>query len=272
MISNNLIVHPDAVIARSNIKDPLIAHRNIMRLTGSSVSATSEAADGDIENAFAQGTTDDKWRATAGGQQIVTVQTGSVEPVNYFGIAASDLFQQGGSVRLEYSTDGISWISSSGDISPGNSKPLLVVVPDLEVGFYRLVFNSTGALNIGVISIGELTLIPRPLSAPFAPPGLNLIQQRVARFSETGNLIGMSVVSEGADANINIGLVDPTFPRGADWQQFVTDSATYPFFFATREVSDEVIYGAVTGSRAPSASWDTRNTMQVSFKMNGIVS
>ncbi len=239
------------LVPHADVYAPRIGAENLLRSPLATVTASADSVGGEKENAYSEGFTFDFWRPGSSGTHWLRASfTGSPLKSNYVGIAAHNLHQHGGSVKMQHSiNDGGSWSDSSADFMPNDSSPIMIQYDDVSAGDHRLLVTSTGAVSIGAIFFGEILKFNAPLGGGWTPPYLGRSNRYVNDVSEGGAFLGRSLIAEGARLSLRIRGADLPWLRDK-WEATVRIIEQFPFFFAARDrdaiggvAEAEVFYG-----------------------------
>lgn len=247
---------------------PKIGYRNL--LTEGVLNATSQTAGFPKENAV-DWFTDDFWKPTAGGTQRLWVDLGGVMTADFIGIAAHDLATQGASVRVQNSTDGVSWFNVSDEITPVSNAPLCRFFAAESSRYWALRVTSPVGVrpSLGVVSLGPSLTLPMGWYGGYAPASLNVRTTKLVSKSDSGQFIGQSIIRRAAEDRIELKHVNRDWVR-EHWQPFAKHARSTPFFLAWYPdlYPDEVIY--VTDADDAEASNEQVTRMTVSMTVRGI--
>lgn len=228
--------------------------------------------DGDEENATS-GTTYDFWVA-APATGAVTWQaafSADVSPT-FAGIAAHNLADISGSVRVEYSTDGVSWTDCGcGSETPADNQAIGFRFAPVAADFWRVrITGASDNVAIGVIWIGTEIIIPRRLYQGYVPPLTPTNVDRISNVSEGGHAMGTAVVKRGSSAQASITYVSPTFLRGSTWKAFQTlanDGGRFFWAWRPQKYGDLFYSWLTSGSVIQPENSGPRDLMSINLGM-----
>lgn len=169
-----------------------IGYRTIA--TTSNVIGSSEQA-GFPATAAVNPATYDYWLPAA-MPAVWTVDYGEAVDVDYVGIAAHSFKTDATSVNVEYSTDNVTWTSVA-LTSFADGRPVFLMFEKTFARYWRVTFDGSVIPQIGVIYIGELLTMMRPFYGGHSPITLSRQTQFVGSKSESGQLLGTSIVKKG---------------------------------------------------------------------------
>ncbi len=265
---------PDDLAA--DIYAPRIGAENLLRSPQATVTVSAETTGGEKENAYSEGFTFDFWRpGSAGTHWLRASLIGGARKSNYVGIAAHNLHQHEGSVKMQHNL-GTGWVDSSNDFLPADSSPIMIIYDDVIAGFHRLSVTSTSAVSIGAVFFGEILKFNAPLGGGWTPPYLGRSNRYVNDVSEGGAFLGRSLIAEGARLSLRIPGVDLSWLRD-EWESTVRIIEQFPFFFAARDrdiiggvAEAEVFYGWSEGQ--PRSGYSNNVSGFLSLNARGIIS
>ncbi|WP_373081175.1 discoidin domain-containing protein [Zhongshania sp.] len=260
----NIILSPGVF---GNNSYPVILYENIFR--NGTVTVSSEQATGEKENAYELGNTNDFWKPTGTSDQWMRVKLGSPVNVNAVGIAAHNLFNVGGGIRVEYTEDnGSTWLPLTGILNSTSRRPQMMVFGTLAVDDIRVLFTGhTADITVGVLALGELLAFPRGVGPGYRSPLDNQDVSVVSAVSTTGALLGTSEISRMSQLNAEINLLERDFMVNK-YRAFQESAVHYPFFWSANEVdSFEVFYGK--SYNRPTSVWSTTVHQKAEIRARG---
>ena len=275
ILDNNAILSADT-LQRYNA---IIAHNNLFRASEAIVTPTSEQVGYEAINAYKEGQTFDFWKpSTVATQQELELELPSSYSVNYVAFAAHNLFSVGNAaIQVQNSSDGIAWSDSftPAFIVPDDS-PFIYTFAAVSNVFHKINFTTLDAIpSIGVVSIGHLMNVPVPKAGPYVEPRYARENRYINERSETGQILGKQLISEGAAFNLTVRGIESTWIRDI-WEPNIRSIEQYPFFAAVvegvRPLSGRVVetfYGIA--SSQPSFSYDNQVYGTISLNAAGIV-
>ena len=204
--------------------NPFVAHNNLG--ASATLGGTSVLTGGDRANAVT-GSTYDKWRPdVTGANAYLTFDFGSAITISFAAIAAHNLFDFAGNVRVQNSADAVTWADAgAGLVTPANNTPIgwRMVKTGNAFRYWRFAFGGLTAgdlLSVGVAFMGGDLVIPRRLYQGFAPILTPTEVQLQSNVSVGNELLGSSVVGRGSTLMADISNVGPSFIRSANWLAF----------------------------------------------------
>jgi len=236
-------------------------------LYSGTLSASTEADDGPVEN-VADGFTSDYWQATeADGSPYIQVDTGTAATADYFAIHGHNVFSIGGSVTLQGSDNASSWTTVSGPHVPSSDGANLWTFDAVSYRYYRLAFTGTAPF-VSVAQIGERMVLPQGVFVGYEPEPYNKKNEIQNQKSENGQLLGRSLIRTGIEGEIRQAYVTQSWVRNV-WQPFADYAMLRPFFVAWRYIDypEEVAYCWAVSD--PVVKQGANLYMAVSLKFSG---
>jgi len=202
--------------------NPFVAWQNLG--AAATLGGTAVLAGGEAANAVS-GSTYDKWRPdVTGTEAILSFDLGIAASVGLAALAAHNLFDLGGSVIVERSSDGSTWTDAgAGSITPADNTALVWRWVASTYRYWRFRFSGliAGAdLAVGVAFIGADLVIPRRFYQGYSPVITPTEVELQSNVSVGGHLLGGLVISSGSTLSASISYIDPSFIRGASWLAF----------------------------------------------------
>lgn len=209
----------------------ILAYQNRME-SASSVTATSEATGGDVENCY-DGLTHDYWQASSAGTNDVTIDLGSAQNVDYWACFAHDLADNSGSITLQYSSDNFAAdVNTFGStVTPSGDELIFRTGSTVSERYWRFrIQDSTTASKIGVLMLGTRVDLPVGMVVGFVPPKYGRKFEYLPQLSESGQFIGRSLKRRAYETEIHLQYVSAAWPR-ATLDAFLTHADGKPFMF-----------------------------------------
>lgn len=193
---------------------------------------------------------------------------GSAKLINYCGIAAHNFAEVGASVQAQYSTDDSVWNNASNVHAPTDDSDLLLLFPQQTARYWRI--NVTTAIpTIAHIRFGKILAMQRGLYRGHTP--ITLSRETVIRpsIAEGGQWLGRSILRGGFATSVEWRNLTSSWYR-TNFEPFVQDARSHPFFFAWRasEFTSEVAYVWCNEDIAPQNS-GPKDFMSVGFQIRG---
>ena len=143
--------------------------------------------------------------------ESIIAEFSTAQTVDYFFVTGHNLFTEGATITLSYST-----------ASPQVWTPLFTVTPTDDTCFYRRtgtpvsaadwkieITNSTANTLLAIAAFGQDTPLPEGLKAPYMPPRYARDKTISNMVTEGGQFIGRSIWSDGYEVEIKQTLVVP---------------------------------------------------------------
>jgi len=189
-------------------------------LAGATLTATTEDTDHPASN-LADWLTYSRYLATAGGTVYINADLGTAKSIDSFGLYGHN-FALATSVKLQYSTDDITYTDYAAAENPPDSRPIFRVDKDNEITarYWRLEVVSAVAPELAVFYLGSAMAIPRTTGIGWTPPDLN--RQPVIRNnrSRNGSLLARTRQREHGRVSFEIPYLEPDWIR-TTWRPFV---------------------------------------------------
>lgn len=233
----------------------------------STVTATTEDT-GFPADAVQRQTTWERWKPTALPATLsIDSGTSPSGTGSYIGIAAHTLGSSSATVVIEYSVNNTDWTTIE-TLEPADNSAIMVIFPEVQAQYWRIVVSGSTIPNIGSVYIGEVLEMERPIYGGHSP--INLSRQTVVRptESEKGQWLGRSVIRYGLQTSFDWNNLTAAWYR-ANFDPFVKEARFHPFFIAWRpaDFPKEVAYGWTSQDIQPSNS-GTRDLMSVSISVS----
>lgn len=237
----------------------------------STVTASSQEAAFPADSVQRESTYD-RWQPTsATGVLIVDQGASGVQGASYAGIAAHTFGTQGATIELAHSDDNFTY-SVVETLEPADNSAIMIIFPRIEARFWRLrIVSAAAAPQIGVLYLGEILEMQRPIYGGHSPITLSRQTERRPTKSEKGQWLGVSVVRYGLSTSYNWRNLTAAWYR-ANFDPFVESARSKPFFIAWRPSSypQEVAYCWLPPSQdIKPSNMGTRDLMEVSMPVEG---
>lgn len=201
------------------------------------------------------------------------VDFGETVVVDYLGIAAHELGTKGCTVTVQYSADASTWYDASDAAAPTDDSPLLLLFSPQAARHWRILLEQaaspTDAPEVGVIYLGRILTMPRPIYGGHAP--ITLARETVLHqsLSRGGHFLGQGFRRTGFVGQASYRHLTAAWYR-EHFDPFVLAARRYPYFFAWRPgtFADECAYVWTDEDIRPS-NMGLRDFMAVSWPMRG---
>ena len=196
------------------------------------------------------------------------VDAGAAATIDYLGIAAHTLADGLLTVTVQRSDDGMAWTDVVAH-EPTDNGPILFLFEPVAARYWRLLIDGGSPQHIGVIQLGQVLAMPRPIYGGLAPLALSRATTIQPQRSEQGQFLGRSVIRGGLRGELSWRHLAADWYRTA-FDPFVAAARVRPFFLAWRPAtfSDDVGYVWTQADIAPS-NMGIRDLMQVSLSVEG---
>ena len=237
---------------------PLIGYRNI----GRNANAFSAP---DVANLFS-GLTYDGWQSGFGGFQTLSFTT-SNQSANYFAVANHNL---SGTVQLY-----VNGVLRGQKLVTSNS-PFIATFGQVTGTSWELRINQATPAYLNILNVGRILELERGVWNGHAPMTLNRSNRYINNMSDSGQLLGRKLISEGATGQISIANLSSDWVRD-EWDLFTNDAERYGFFWQHNpsQYPDEVAYCWTTGDPRVTNSGvggvDNKGRMSAELSVRGIV-
>lgn len=243
----------------------MIGYRTIC--TEANVVATSESAGNpaiDAVNVF----TNEYWKPDVLPASF-TCDAGVGVDVDYFGIAAHTLGSTGATIEFLYSFDNVTW-ESIASLQPENDNPIMVIFDKTLARYWRITVTGTTVPRLGVIYIGEMLQMQRPIYGGHAPLPLNRQTEIYNRLSEGGQFSSRAITRKGVATSYAWEHLTAMWYREF-FDPFAKATRTTPFFIAWRPLTfpNEVGYVWTTQDPKPE-NMGVTDFMRVSLDVVGV--
>lgn len=197
------------------------------------------------------------------------VDAGEAVTVDHVGIAAHALADGLLTVTVQHSDDGEAWTDVVAH-EPADNAPILLLFAPVSARWWRLLIDGGSPQAVGVVNIGQVLAMPRPVYGGIAPPALSRSMVVLPQRSEQGQFLGRTVIRGGIRSEIAWRHLPAAWYRST-FDPFVAAALERPFFLAWRPSAfpEDVAYAWTTSDIVP-ANMGVRDFMQVSVAVEGI--
>lgn len=229
---------------------PIIGYQNLLRDTGATVTSSGDAAGFPYQYLYDWNACT-FWQPSASGAQFVQVQLLTAKQANYFAFYNQSLYLYGGSIKLQWSTNGSSWNDAFTAVVPTTNAPGYVRFSTITAQFWRVVVTSTTPAFLAVASFGMELVAERGCFVGFNPPTLARATEMVNNTTQTGAFVGRSVIRKLIKGAINLDMLSQNWVRFY-WLPFILHAERLPFFLLWNENrGNEVAFVYSSGVIAP---------------------
>ena len=187
----------------------MVAYNNYA--AGSVISATSAAVGYPAINTVDPATWS-SWRPTAAPSNISYDLT-TEQAVDVVCIGAHNLATTASTVRIERSSDGVSWTAARPPYLPTTDDDIIFTIPSQTYRYWRI--RITGGIpNIGIVFLSSRLNFPHTPIDSYTP--LHHAKQYTKEFNDSikGALLGNRVMAAGSETDVDLGFVERTFVDG----------------------------------------------------------
>ncbi|MEO1575768.1 MAG: hypothetical protein AAFU65_12520 [Pseudomonadota bacterium] len=209
----------------------LIAYSNALATLAPIIAATQQSVDTAPAN-LATWSLLDVWRSGGNGGQV-TVTFASPEVIDTVAFYAHNLATTGGTVQVEYSTDGgASWDDFVAATAVSASGPWMAFAPGgVLAAMWRLTFTGTAPTEIGNLFVGRAMELPYPPGIGFTPPPLGRQHRIETSISGNGRLLDRALSREITKTRISLPYVSGQWARST-WNAFRAHAERFPFYYS----------------------------------------
>jgi len=201
----------------------------------------------------------------------ITVDAGAAVEVDYLGIGAHTLGTNGNTVKIESSSDDVTYTKQA-EFIPGDDTAIMSLFEEVTARYWKITISNGTAPQIGVVHIGKALAMQRPIYGGHSPLNLSRVTAVRPNMSETGQFLGATEERRGLKTSFSWKNLTASWYR-ANFDPFVsTNPQVAPFFIAWRptDFPNEVGYCWATGDISPSNSGQ-RDLMEVSMSVEAFV-
>ena len=204
-----------------------LAYENLLEL--GTVTASSENAEFPVENCF-DGNTADYFKPASGGTVNIDLTLSPGRTANYFAFYAQNLFQFGGSIKLQYH-NGADYVDATSGISPSDNAPRILFFDDTTATQWRIVVTCSSVFSLGMVSFGEFLPLQHGMYRDWTPPVLGRANTLLNSVSDSGAFLGRSIIAKGIQTTVKLQYAADSWVRD-EWLTFVKHAEQKPFWFA----------------------------------------
>lgn len=235
--------------------------------TAANVTASSQAAGcpaSDAVNIF----TNEYWRPNVLPSTWM-VDAGTGVDTDYIGIAGHTLGTSGASIDIGYSTDGVAWTSMF-SFAPADNSPIMVIYETTTARYWRITVTGVALPRLGVIYIGQMLQMQRPIYGGHGPISLNRDTTIFNQMSQSGQFMARSITRQGNSATYAWKNLTALWYRQY-FDPFVKAIRTVPFFIAWRPITFPTEIGFVWTQTDPRpVNMGVSDLMEVSIDVVGV--
>ena len=197
------------------------------------------------------------------------VDAGVAADVDYLGIAAHTLADGLLNVTVQRSGDALAWTDVVTH-EPVDNGPILFLFAPVAARYWRLLIDGGSPQHVGVIQLGQVLAMPRPIYGGLSPLALSRATTIQPQRSEQGQFLGRSVIRGGLRGELSWRHLSAAWYR-TTFDPFVASALVRPFFLAWRPATFPEDVGYVwTGADIVPSNMGVRGLMQVSLPVEGL--
>lgn len=200
------------------------------------------------------GVTTTYWQPVGTGVHTLTAVFSAPVAVDTFCCFIHNLGTAGGSIGLQYSSDGGStWTDAFVELSPADNTCVMQRFSSISADHWRVIMTITTApVFLGVVAFGTAINTYRGMPIGFVRPADSRISQILPNTTEGGAIAGRSVIPQGAEFSIMLKYI-PWAWIVSTWRAFIKRAEGHPFFFSWNYGSYplETVYGMLKPPIAP---------------------
>jgi len=197
------------------------------------VTTTSDATGFAKENAQSYKTSS-WWQGNAAGTVYFYIDMGAAVSVDSWGFVGSDLKDNSGTIKPQYSATG-AWAGEESDLdvihTPSENVTVFKKVTSVSARYFRFEIVSTGSASFFAnFYLGVALALSSGMPSGFSPANLNRDRKIFNNISEGGQYLGSLLRRKGANITINQVNITRSW-IDANWQTIADHIELYPFYF-----------------------------------------
>ncbi len=215
---------------------------------GAVVSASAADAEFPETNATSWLITGGGWRATVDPEVNLTASLLVTENANSYAIFRHNLGDLNATIKLQYSTDGTTWLDFTGSTKVVADNKAIFFVSDTPVSasWWRLNITGLGAGDQVIIGQAFISNSLQMFNAPepgFTPPELALNNKYISSRADGGDFLGRTLIRRGSKMSFSNSIVSKDWIRD-NWQDVMLAIEKTPFYYGwdTANFPTEVAY------------------------------
>jgi hypothetical protein len=246
------------------MKNPIIGYNNVSA-DYSTLTATTEATDYEAINCTTW--LPYEWYGVAStGISYVTWTFTTVQDVDYIALFSHNLSETTSSADFEY-FDGVDWLPLVVSMDGSNSQVVMRTFTLVSSTQFRLKLTAgTTDLKVGICAFGKYLEMEYGLDGRFSLPHLQSKDKVLNGMSETGLLLGRSVIANKGTASFNFSVITRQWVEN-NWLTFLTHAKIKPFFVSWNDDNypNDAVFCVTDGSiQAP--RYNEGDIMSLSLK------
>jgi hypothetical protein len=204
----------------------------------------------------------------ASGALTVKFQMSAAADVDFIAIAAHALIGESVLVQTAATIGGA--LTDVDEIAFTDNAPVMLNFDTRNIEEIALVSTLIADSEIGVVSAGKALQMPRNIYGGHSPITLSQKTEYNAVRSESGQILGKTIIRKGLETAFSWQFLDDAFYRN-EFQAFVESARQLPFFLKWRPdfYSTEVVYGETNQDIQPANMGGGHRLMSVDFTIRG---
>lgn len=222
----------------------IVGYNNIVK--SGVVTSSGDAAGYEKENAKSWKTST-WWKANAAGTVYFYIDAGAAVDVDSWGFTGSNLFDNSGTIKPQYSATG-AWAGEELDLdsvhTPTKNITVFKKVASVNAQYFRYEVTSTALASLFAnLFLGKSVEFERGLPSGFSPANLARDRNILGNMSNTGAFLGRVLKHNGSKIKISQKKISRTW-IDANWSDFADAIELFPFYFSwsTIDYPDEAAY------------------------------
>ncbi len=217
----------------SSATRPRIGFENLLDSDDATVTSDSEA-DGFAKEFLSDWLPHTYWMADTDGEHYVQAVFLAAQSCNYFAFYSNNVYESGGTIRLDYSTDGGSTWLTAVTVMPVDNSPIYKVFDTILAARWRVVVDATPAAKLGCVAFGVDLQLERGDWIGFTPPELGRDTELTTIISDNGGFLGRSIVRNMWSSKLDLDFLSFGFVYDS-WLPFMKHAERKPFFLFWNE-------------------------------------
>lgn len=251
------------------LDNPLIGYQNV--ITSTNIIATASDVNFPVSN-LGNPATNLKWKGTGTGTQYLTITTGTINPIDYVGIAKHNFWTAQAQISIEIApTNALVYTQVVAPvILPNDGPALFQFTPQTCFAVRIKIVGSLIIPVVGAVYNGKLLILQRRIYVGHTPITYGRDNNIVNGVSEAGEFLGRILIGSNNMTAVSMKNITPSWYRSY-FDPFIIASITKPFFFAWRPYTypNEVGYAWITNNVKPTNQL-VNGFMSVDFQISGV--
>ena len=206
----------------------------------------------------------------AAASVTIKFSSASALTADYLAIQGHDLFTLGARVKVEYSSDDISYSTALGATTVPDDGVFFRSFTSQSAKYWLVTIDRVDAATIqpfiSLLLVGEALDMSKAPQQSYSP---HLLDEDTGKTSVslTGNWLGKSIIKTGGDLSMNFGNLTETFVRDS-WVPFVSHTQSKVFIVSWDETNyPNESHLAWIDKNKPTYKYTTNRWMEVSINM-----